>query len=190
MKNAGILSLVAVVALVVVACGAGSEPSQTTANGPAEAPTTGIAPSADAPVATDSTGTGGNSGTGGGGKPAGWDQHGKVHVEMSGPVSKSADYGFLPAGSFFGGDQGSALNFTVEGTNEVVSVLMNPDGTVVVSYAGVDFQMPGAECTTSNWNVGSTSGSGSFDCTAAIVILGSGALAQDGKIKGSFEAQG
>jgi hypothetical protein len=175
-------------ALLLAACGGGSGPAQTQAASDSEqgSPTDG--PATLQPAATvDAGGNGGNGGNGGG-RPAGWDQYGKVHVDVSGPVTKSADYGFMPAGSLFGGAQGSALNFAIEGTSELVSILVNPDGTVVVSYASADFSMPAAECTTSDWNLGATSGSGSFDCTAGVVILGSGAMAQDGRIKGSFEA--
>jgi hypothetical protein len=104
-------------------------------------------------------------------------------------VTKNAEYGFLPAGSFFGGDQGSVLNFTAgEGTNEVVSILITPNQPVVVSYSGTDFQAAGATCTTTNWNVGTTSGSGDFDCDAPVVILTSGGTTTGAKIKGSFTA--
>lgn len=128
------------------------------------------------------------SGGGGGGKPAGWDQYGKVHIEVTGPVQKNADYGFLPAGSIFGGAQGSSLNFTIEGTNEIVAILISADNSVVVSYGGTDFTAPAAECTTSNWNVGTTSASGSFDCSAAFAILASGAQVTGVTIKGNFDA--
>jgi hypothetical protein len=148
---------------------------------------------------TATQGTGGGRGTatevpagtepaagGGGGKQAGWDQYGKVHIEISGPVQKSADYGFIPAGSVFGGAQGSSLNFTIEGTNEIVALLIGADGKLIVSYGGPDFTAPAAECTTSNWNIGATSGSGSFDCSA--VILASGAQVTGATIKGTFDA--
>lgn len=140
-------------------------------------------------VPTQSAGAGVAGGGGGGGdKPAGWDKYGRVHVEMSGSVSKSTDLGFVPAGSIFGGAQGSSLNFTIDGSNEVVSILVGADGSVVISYGGPDFSMPAATCTTSNWNIGATSGSGSFDCTVALTIMGGGAVAQGGKLTGNFEA--
>jgi hypothetical protein len=184
MRTTRRVATLVVAALIVTACGR-SGPGQATqpGDGPG-APSDGVSPTA-APLAT----VAGGGGVGGGGKPAGWDQYGKVHVDISGPVSKSADYGFLPAGSTFGGNLGSALNFTTEGTSEILSVLVNPDGTVAVSYTGTDLSMPAAECTTSNWNIGATSGSGSFDCTAPVVIMASGATAQNGKIKGTFEAR-
>ena len=125
---------------------------------------------------------------GGGGGGGGDTTYGKVHIEISGPVTKNADYGFIPAGSLFGGDQGSVLNFSGGDNNEVVSILISPDQPVVVSYAGPDFQAAGATCTTTNWNVGTSSGSGSFECAAPMVILGSGGTATDARIKGSFDA--
>ena len=127
-------------------------------------------------------------GGGGGGKPAGWDQYGKVHIEISGPVQKSADYGFVPAGSIFDSAAGSSLSFTNEASNEIVSILVAADNKVLVSYGGLDFSAPAAECTTSNWNMGATSASGSFDCTAAFVLMPSGATVSGAKIKGTFDA--
>lgn len=183
------ISIAATLAVAMLAACGGAVPTQApgaTSGGVGSETTASEATTATDIESTETTAGGGGNGTGA--KPAGWDQYGKIHIEMSGPVTKSADYGFLPAGSVFGGDQGSALNFAVEGTNEIVSVLINPDGTVVVSYTGPDAQLPGSECTTSGWNVGAASGSGSFDCTAPVVIMGSGAMVQNGKIKGTFEA--
>lgn len=177
------LAGLALAALLTSACGGGSGATQAAAaTTPAGGnPTAATSNATDEPQATQ-------TGGGGGSKPAGWDQYGSVHIEVSGPVSKSADYGFVPAGSLFGGAQGASLNFTVEGTNEVVAILISADGTVVISYGGQDFSMPAAQCTTSNWNVGATSGSGSFDCTAQLTILASGASVQGGKITGTFQA--
>jgi hypothetical protein len=181
-----LLMPLAALTLVVAACG-GASPTQApggaTANPGGGGAATDAAPATNGPAATQ-------SGAGGGGsKPAGWDQYGKVHIEISGPVSHAGDYGFLPAGSIFGGAQGSSLNFTIEGSNEIVSILVGPDGAVVVSYGSEAMSAPAAQCTTSNWNLGATSGSGSFDCTAALIILSSGATVTGGQIKGSFEAR-
>ena len=178
-------ALVLLIALsgVVAACG-GSTPTQAP-GGQATQPGNG-GTATDEPQATDQPDA--TQGGGDGTKPAGWDRYGKVHVEVSGPVNKSGDYGFVPAGSLFGGPQGSSLNFTIEGSNEIVSILASTDGKVIVSYGGGDFSMPAAECTTSNWNLGTTSASGSFDCTAAFVIMASGATVQGGTIKGTFDA--
>lgn len=169
---------VLVLALALAACGGGA-PTQAPGGGGGQA-TPGAGPT-DAAQATQAGGGGGN-------KPAGWDQYGKVHIEISGPISKSGDYGFIPAGSIFGGTQGSSLSFAIEGTNEIVSILTTAEGKTVVSYGGEDFTAPAAECTTSNWNIGATSASGSFDCKAGFVITAAGATLQNATIKGSFDA--
>jgi len=177
-----------VISAVVAACG-GNAPAATQGSGGQPTQGGGGGTPTDQPEVTDPpAATQSGNGNGNGNKPAGWDQYGKVHVEISGPVNKSADYGFIPAGSLFGGAQGSSLNFTIDGSNEIVSILDSTDGKVIVSYGGTDFSMPAAECTTSNWNIGQTSASGSFECTAAFVIMASGATVQGGTIKGSFDA--
>ena len=180
------IAALAVTALLLGACGgnagATQQPGGATTNSGGGGGTATQQPAAtDEPAATTDTG-------GGGGNPAGWDRYGKVHVEMGGPVSKTVDLGFVPAGSLFGGAQGSSLSFTNEGSNQVVSILIGPDHKIVISYGGPEFSMPGTECTTSNWNIGATSGSGSFDCKASIVIMASGASVTNGTLKGSFDA--
>jgi hypothetical protein len=179
------MAALAIITLALSACGGGAAATQQP--GGATPGTGGTAtenPQAtDEPAATTDTGGGG-----GGGNPTGWDRYGKVHVEMGGPVNKTVDLGFVPAGSLFGGAQGSSLSFTNEGSNQVVSILVGPDNKIVISYGGPDFSMPGTECTTSNWNIGATSGSGSFDCKASIVILASGASVTNGTLKGNFDA--
>jgi hypothetical protein len=168
---------------VVAACGGGSAtqaPAGATQNPGATDGGGDGAPTA-APGATQ-------SGGGGGGNVD--TTYGRMHIEITGPVTKSADYGFLPAGSIFGGAAGSALNFTnsAESASEIASILIGEDGKVAVSWVTTEFQAPAAECATSSWNVSGTSGSGSFECTAALVIMASGAIVQDGKVKGNFEA--
>jgi hypothetical protein len=175
----------AVLSLALAACGG---------SGPTQAPNTGggggtatdtPAEVTDAPPATQSGGGGGN----GGSKPAGWDQYGKVHIEISGAATHTGDYGFIPAGSLFGGAQGSSLNFTIEGTDTIVSIVIGSDEKVLVSFGSPEMSAPAAECTTSNWNVGATSASGSFDCEAALVILASGAMVSGARVTGSFDAR-
>ena len=184
------LTFLAILGLLLSACGANAgatqQPGGATTNPGGGGGTATRQPAAtDEPAATTDPGGGGG---GGGGNPAGWDRYGKVHVEMGGPVSKTVDLGFVPAGSLFGGAQGSSLSFTNEGSNQVVSILIGPDNKVVISYGGTEFSMPGTECTTSNWNIGATSGSGSFDCRASIVIMASGASVTNGTLKGRFDA--
>jgi hypothetical protein len=178
-----LLTLIAGTAMVLSACSGGTPtqapgaatqaPGQTAdAGGDGSGPT-------DAPDAT--------AGSGGGGIVTGTGS-GTVHIEVSGPVSKTGDYAFVPAGSFFGGTQGSSLNFSNDQTNEIVSILIASDGKVVVSYGSLDFSVPAAECTTSNWNITATSGSGSFDCNASLVITAAGAQMTGGRITGNFTA--
>ena len=188
MQSMRSIAALAVITAVLGACGgnagATQQPGGATTNSGGGGGTATQQPAAtDEPAATTDTGGGG-----GGGNPAGWDRYGKVHVEMGGPVSKTVDLGFVPAGSLFGGAQGSSLSFTNEGSNQVVSILIGPDNKIVISYGGPEFSMPGTECTTSNWNIGATSGSGSFDCKASIVIMASGASVTNGTLKGNFDA--
>lgn len=180
-----ILIPMVILSAAIAACGSNNAATQTAGGGGGGGqPTTAGEPTQNV-TPTEASGGGGG---GGGGNPAGWDQYGKVHAEFGGPVSKSVDLGFVPAGSIFGGAQGSSLNFTIDGTNQILSILIGADNKVVISYGGTDFTMPAADCTTSNWNVGATSGSGSFDCTAALTIMASGASVQGGTLKGNFEA--
>lgn len=175
----------AVLSLALAACG-GSSPTQAPNTGGGGGTATDTpAEVTDAPAATQSGGGGGN----GGSKPAGWDQYGKVHIEISGPASHTGDYGFIPAGSIFGGDQGSSLNFTVEGTDTIVSIVIGADDTVLISFGSPELSAPAAECTTSDWNIGASSASGSFDCEAAMVITASGAMLAGAHVKGSFDAR-
>jgi len=173
--------------LLVAACSGSSTPTQ---------PAGGGGGSTQAPAATTADGGGGgateapaatDAGDGGGGGGVST-QNGTMHIEISGPVTKSADYGFIPLGSIFGGQAGSALNFSGSDQNEIVSILIGADSAVTISWLSADFQAPATVCTTSNWNIGATSGSGSFDCTAAIVILASGASVANAKVTGNFTA--
>jgi len=188
MQSMRSITALAAIALLLSACGGNAGATQqpggaTTNPGGGGGSATQQPAATDEPAATTDTGGGG-----GGGNPAGWDRYGKVHVEMGGPVNKTVELGFVPAGSLFGGAQGSSLSFANEGSNQVVSILVGPDNKIVISYGGPDFSMPGTECTTSNWNIGATSGSGSFDCKASIVILASGASVTNGTLKGNFDA--
>ena len=187
MQTTRSITALAVIAMLLGACGGNAGATQQPAG--ATANTGGGGTATENPQATDEPAAATDpGGGGGGGNPAGWDRYGKVHVELGGPVQRTVELGFIPAGSLFGGAQGSSLSFTNEGSNEVVSILIGPDNKVVISYGAVDLSMPATECTTSNWNIGATSGSGSFECKAAIVILASGASVTDGTLKGNFDA--
>jgi hypothetical protein len=176
------LSLIAGAAIVLSAC---SSASPTQAPGPtadAGGGGSGATPAPDATQAAAATAAGG--GLGGGGATG----TGTVHLEVSGPVSKTGDYVFAPAGSLFGGSAGSSLNFTNDQTSEIVSILVSNEGKVLLSYGSLDFSIPASECTTTNWNLTATSGSGEFDCNASLIITAAGAQLTGGRIKGSFTA--
>ena len=175
-----------IVALLLSAC-AGSGPAATQTNGGGGG---GGGTATDQPETTDEPqGTDAGGGGGGGGNDIGFG-NGKATFEVSGPITASGEYGFVPPGSIFGGSQGSSLTFarTTGADASLLSIIIGQDGSVLVSYTGTEGQMPAAACTTSDWNIGATSGSGKFDCTAQFTITKSGATVAGGTIKGSFEA--
>ena len=178
-----LLTLTAGVAIVLAACSSGS-PTQApgaATQAPGQTADGGGGGATDVPAATSDSGGGGGGGGGG-------SANGSVQFEISGPESRSGDFGFVPAGSLFGGAQGSSLSFANPEATEIVSILISADGSVVVSYGGLEFSAPGATCKTSNWNIGASSASGSFDCDASLIITAAGAQLTGGKIKGSFTA--
>jgi hypothetical protein len=174
------IAAISLLGLIVTACGGGpAAATQGPGGGATQAPGDGGGTATQAPVATQ----GGPGGGGGGG------QYGSVKFQLSGAFDKSGELDFVPAGSMFGGAAGTVLNFTDAGDNaQVVSILVDASGKVVVSYAGTDGSMPAAECTTTDWKLEAQSGSGKFDCTAAVSMTASGATAQGGKITGEFTA--
>lgn len=135
------------------------------------------------------TQAGGGGGGGGGGGTADF-TYGKVTFQVTGPLTESGEFGFVPAASLFGGDQGSSLTFSdnLNDNTSLISIITSQDGKVVVSYATPSAQVPAAECTTTNWNIGAGSGSGKFECKALFTIVSSGATVQGGEIKGEFSA--
>ena len=131
----------------------------------------------------------GETQTGGGGGPGGGGQYGSVKFQLTGAIEKSGELPFVPPGSMFGGAAGTILNFTDSADNtQILSILVDQSGKVVVSYSGTDGQVPAAECTTTDWKIEAQSGSGKFDCTAAMSFTGSGAMVEGGKITGEFTA--
>jgi hypothetical protein len=127
-------------------------------------------------------------GNGGGGNPD--FTYGKVTFEVSGPIQTSDEYGFVPVASLFGGPAGTSLNFTnnVESGGSLLTIVQTPEGTVIVQFVGAAGTIPASTCETSNWNIGTTNASGTFDCTAEFSMMPSGAAVQGGRITGSFTA--
>lgn len=179
------IATLGIVALLLSACG-GSGAAATQSNGGGGG---GGGAATDQPQATDEPQGTDTGGGGGGGNDIGFG-NGKATFEVTGPITASGEYGFVPIGSIFGGAQGSSLTFarTSGADASLLSIIIGQDGSVLVSYTGTEGQMPAAACTTSDWNIGPTSGSGKFDCTAQFSITKSGATVAGGTIKGSFEA--
>lgn len=181
-------SLIAVTLLGVLVAACGGSPATQGPGGPGATSGGPGATSGNGGQATQNPGpgqtqSGGNGGNGGG-------QFGSVKFTVSGPFDKTGEYPFIPAGSLFGGPSGSVLNFSLGDDNSsLVSILMSEDGSVVVSYIGTEGQVPGATCTTRDWDIQAQSASGKFDCTATMSITSSGAAVEGGKIVGEFTAR-
>ena len=181
------LTLIAGAAIVLSACSSGS-PTQapggaTQAPAQATADSGGGSGATEPPAATSDAGGGGGGGTGS-------TANGSAHVELSGPASKSGDYGLVVPASIFGGAQGTALSYTNDAATDVLTISFTSDSKVVVSYGGADLTAPGAECTASNLNFGASSASGSFDCQDVMVITAAGATLTGATMKGTFTAHG
>jgi hypothetical protein len=161
---------IAAVGLLVVACGGAVPPTQNPGNGGTPTQNPG--------------GGGATTNPGGGGADT---SKGKVHIEITGPITKSGDYGYVPAASVFGGAQGASMSFTDSASTAVVTIATGADNQVVVTWGTPEFSTT-AECTTQGWTIGSNSGSGTFDCTGALVILANGTMGQEGHVTGSFDA--
>lgn len=179
------LGAVAMLGIVVAACGGGSPtnaPAATQAGNGGNGGNGGTP--TEQPAATDG-GNGGNGGTVG-------FQNGKVTFTVTGAITGQGELGFVPTGSMFGGSEGSVLNFadsTDGGQGSVLSIANSSDGSVTVSYTSTALgQVPGTTCTTTDWNIGATSASGKFDCTSQLSISISGAVVGPSTIKGEFTA--
>ena len=172
-------SLIAVTLLGVLAAACGGTPATQGPGGPG-------ATSNNGGQATQDPGPGQTQGGGNGGNGGG--QYGSVKFTISGPFDKTDEFPFVPAASIFSG-AGSVMNFSRgEDNTSLLSILVGEDGSVVVSYTSTEGQVPGATCTTRDWNMQAQGGSGKFDCTAAMSIIGSGATVEGGKIVGEFTA--
>lgn len=182
------LGVVVVLGAVVAACGGGT-PTQ--APGATQSGGGGGGGATQQPAATTDPGPGETDDGGGNGGTIGF-QYGKVTFTITGAITANGELGFIPQASLFGGDQGTVLNFgdsDIGGSGTVVSVATSADGSVIVSYVGTAGQVPGATCTTSDWNIGTGSASGKFDCEAVLSITASGAAVAGSKIKGEFTAR-
>ena len=121
----------------------------------------------------------GGGGTGGG--------SGQIHIEIGCPVQMTVDAPFFAIGSRFDGPAGVALNFTAPGSDAIAAVTGVSD-VWVISYVSAEIGANAQECQLSNWNIGATSGSGSFDCTDGFATKMDGTFLSGITMKGSFQA--
>jgi hypothetical protein len=121
----------------------------------------------------------GSGGTGGG--------SGQIHIEIGGPIQMTVDEPFLLIGSRFTGPAGVALNFTTPGSTAIAAVT-GVNETWVISYVSDQLGANSQSCQLSNWNIGATSGSGSFDCKDGFATKMDGTFLSGITMKGSFEA--
>lgn len=183
------LSAVVVLGAVVAACGGGAA---TQAPGATQGGGGGGNGATQPPAgATTDPGPGETAGGGDGGNTIDF-TYGKATFSTTGPITAQGEYGFIPMGSMFGGAQGSVLNFasSTGSDGNLLSVIVSADNSVTVSFSSTALgQIPGSTCTTSDWNIGSGTASGKFDCTAQFSITPSGAVVEGGTIKGEFNAR-
>lgn len=179
-------SVIAITLLGALVAACGGAPAATQGpDGPGATTGNGGTATQDPGPGETQSGNGGNGGNGGTGG-----EYGSVEYTVSGPFDKSGELAFFPAGSIFGSAQGSVLNFNDAGeTPTIISILVDPDGKVVVSYSGPDGQVPGATCTTTDFKLEARTASGKFDCTAPVSMTGSGAVVGPGRIVGEFSAR-
>jgi hypothetical protein len=162
---------IALIAALAVACSGAPSPTQAPGGG---GNTTGPLATPGGQVATPPGG-----GTGGG--------TGQIHIEIGGPVQMTVDAPFFSVGSRFGGPAGVALNFTTPGSEAIASVT-GINETWVVSYASAELAANSQSCQLSNWNIGATSGAGSFDCRDGFATKTDGTFLSGITMKGSFQA--
>ena len=182
MKRHRLLIPLTTLSLALAACGGGG-PTQapagaTTDPGGGGGTATDVPQATDGPVATQS---------GGGGSTA----NGQAHFEITGSETKSGDLGFLPIASNFGGMDQTILNFVGSdpSVTETLTVTVT-GGAVAVIYSSMDITVTGAECTTTNLNVGAATASGAFECPQTFTVLISGASVEGIALEGTFEARG
>ncbi len=167
--------MVAALATLVVACGGTTPPATQGPDGGGDTP----APQAtEGPIATQPGGNGGNIGGG----------SGEIHIEVRGPVEATNDVPFFANGSRFSGDvAGVQLNFTTELSDVIIGITGVQD-TWVISYGSETILANAATCERTNWNIGATSASGSFECTQVYATTPDGTGLEGVTFRGSFTA--
>ncbi len=127
----------------------------------------------------------------GGGDPGGGDTgggSGQIHIEIGGPVQATVDEPFFAIGSRFDGTEaGVQLNFTSDGGAGIASIT-GVNGTYVIGYASDDVAANAQDCDLTDWNIGESSASGSFDCSDGYGTAPDGTYLTEITMQGSFEA--
>jgi hypothetical protein len=108
-----------------------------------------------------------------------------MHIEISEPVRASSDLPFASSLSRFGGTS-IQLSFGNPGL-EIVSIVSSGDDWAF-SYASAAFTVSAQNCELTNWNIGETSASGTFDCANASARAAADGSRSDVSMKGTFEA--
>jgi hypothetical protein len=163
---------------IAVACSGAADATQGGGDGSTSAPGA-TTTTAESPPADGGSGSGGDN-TGGG--------SGQIHIEIGGPVQATVDQPFFAFGSRFDGSEaGVQLNFTSEGAVGIASIT-GVNGTYVIGYAGDDVAANAQTCELTDWNIGDSSASGSFDCTDGFGTAPDGTYLTGITMQGSFEA--
>jgi hypothetical protein len=182
-------SIVAVLLVGVVAAACGSS-TPTQAPGSTQGPGGGgatIDPGGGGPT-TDPGGGGPTTDPGGGGPILPGNGSGKVRYEITGSLEKNGELPFFGIGSRFGGEAGKYYAFTDASDNTQIVTVYEAQGTWLVGYVSEAGSVSATACEMSNVNTSDTRASGTFDCPNAIIVKADGSFANDGRIKGSFEA--
>ena len=159
--------------LALAACGGSPTATQAPGGQPTQAPGPGGATQPP----------GGNGGNTGGGT-------GTMHLEISGPVTGGGDYPFFAVGSRFSGEPaGVNLTFTSDTANGIASVSSADGTTWTISFIGEELAANAIDCQLSNWNIGTSSATGAFDCKEGFATeTATGAYHQGVLMKGTFNA--
>ena len=170
-----------VLGAVIAACGVGGGPATQAPGGNGGH---GGGTPTELPAATQSGGGGGVGGIGGD------TSKGTGHVDISGPATKSVDLAFTPILSHFGGTEDTVLYLQPTSGDQGARPPAWQGGPFIATFTGTDIVITGSECSTSNLKLEAASASGEWECPSNIVVLGSGASAQNAGFKGKFDVKG
>ena len=112
---------------------------------------------------------------------------GPIHIEIGGPLPRRVDIPSSRSPCRFGGEAGTALNFTT-GEGGGIAAINEVNGIVVVSWVTEELGANAQDCQLSNWTIGATSGSGSFDCSNGFATKVDGSFLSGITMRGTFQA--